>query len=128
MTDFSAVLNSTDPHHKIFENSRFLAFLNKQPVKKGHTLIIPKTVTDDLFEIADEELSEMMLFSKKVARALKSAVPCRKIGVMVAGLVVRHAHIHLIPIDQVSDLNFSLASELNDADLGTTAELIRSFL
>lgn len=128
MTDFSAILNSTDPHHRIFENPRFLAFLNKQPVKKGHTLIIPKTITDDLFEIGDEELSEMMLFSKKVARALKSAVPCRKVGVMVAGLVVRHAHIHLIPIDQVSDLNFSLASELNDGDLEATAELIRSFL
>lgn len=128
MSDFSLVLSGSASYHRINESDRYLAFLSNEPIKRGHTLVIPKMPTDDLFELSDDVLAGMILFSKKIVQAIKKSIPCEKVGVMVAGLMVRHAHIHLIPIHNVSDLNFNLASKSNDLDLSATARLIQNYL
>jgi len=89
------------------EDSHFLAFLDVFPLAKGHTLVIPKQEVDYIFDMEDDQLAALHVFSKRVARVLKSAIPCKKIGVSVIGLEVPHAHIHLIPMQTVSDMNFS---------------------
>jgi len=94
------------PSYKIAENEEFFAFLDINPLKEGHTLVIPKKETDYIFDLEDVNLSEMILFSKKVALAIKSAVPCNRIAVVILGLEVPHAHIHLIPMDTMEDVNF----------------------
>ena len=107
MTIFSKIINGEIPCYKVAENENFLAFLDINPVKAGHTLVIPKKPTDYIFDIEDVELAELHLFAKKVAKAVKSVVPCRKVGMAVVGLEVPHAHIHLIPMDAIGDLNFA---------------------
>ena len=107
MTIFSKIINGEIPCYKVAENEDFLAFLDVNPVKAGHTLVIPKKATDYIFDIEDSELAELHLFAKKVAMAIKSEVPCRKVGMAVVGLEVPHAHIHLIPMDAIGDLNFA---------------------
>ena len=104
---FSKIVKGEIPCYKIAESENYLAFLDVFPLAKGHTLVIPKKETDYIFDIADEEFSGLQLFSKKVAKALRQAVPCKRIGVAVIGLEVPHAHIHLIPMNNVSDLNFA---------------------
>ncbi len=104
---FSKIANGEIPCYKIAESDKFLAFLDVFPLAKGHVLVIPKTETDYIFDIPDEDFSGLQLFSKKVAKALKQAIPCKRIGVAVIGLEVPHAHIHLIPLQSVSDINFS---------------------
>jgi len=106
-TIFTKIVNGEIPCHKVAENDKFLAFLDISPIVEGHTLVIPKKETDYIFDIDDQELSEMVLFSKQVAIALKKAVPCLRIGVSVIGLEVPHAHIHLIPLNSMADCNFS---------------------
>ncbi|MGV3632532.1 MAG: HIT family protein [Bacteroidota bacterium] len=106
-TIFSKILRSEIPCHKVAENERFLAFLDIQPLKRGHVLVIPKTETDYIFDLEDETLSEMILFSKEVAARIKAVFPCKKVGVAVIGLEVPHAHIHLIPINTMNDMNFA---------------------
>ncbi len=103
---FTRIVNGEIPAYKIAENDLFLAFLDIQPLTKGHTLVVPKKEIDYIFDIDDETLGAMMVFAKRVARALKQTVPCVRIGVAVVGLEVPHAHIHLIPMEQVGDLNF----------------------
>lgn len=88
------------------EDDKFYAFLDINPVNWGHTLVVPKQETDYIFDIDDEQLGEMMVFTKKVAKAIKKALPCRKVGVAVLGLEVPHAHIHLIPLQNEGDMNF----------------------
>ena len=105
-TIFSKIVNGEIPCYKVAENDKFLAFLDIFPIAKGHVLVIPKKETDYLFDLEDEELSELILFSKIVATGLKLAIPCRKVGVAVLGLEVAHAHIHLIPLNSESDINF----------------------
>jgi histidine triad (HIT) family protein len=105
-TIFSKIVNGEIPCYKVAENENYLAFLDIFPVAAGHVLVIPKTETDYLFDLDDPNLAELMLFSKRVAVALKKAVPCRKVGVAVLGLEVAHAHIHLIPLNSESDINF----------------------
>jgi histidine triad (HIT) family protein len=104
---FSRIVVGEIPCHKIYEDDNFLAFLDVFPLVKGHTLVIPKKEIDYIFDIEDELLAEMILFSKKVAHAIKKTIPCIKVGVSVIGLEVPHAHIHLIPMNNVSEMNFS---------------------
>jgi histidine triad (HIT) family protein len=106
-TIFSKIVLGEIPAYKIYEDDLFLAFLDVFPLVKGHTLVIPKKETDYIFDIDDEQLSHMMVFAKKVALAIGRTIPCIKVGVSVIGLEVPHAHIHLIPMQAVSDMNFS---------------------
>ena len=106
MTIFSKIIAGEIPSYKIAENDKFFAFLDINPVNWGHTLVVPKQETDYIFDIPDPDLGEMMVFAKKVAKALKSEMPCRKIGVTVLGLEVPHAHIHLVPMQNEGDMDF----------------------
>jgi histidine triad (HIT) family protein len=106
-TLFSKIVAGEIPCHKVAENDRFLAFLDIQPLRKGHTLVIPKIEVDYIFDLEDDLLGEMMIFSKEVARKIKANFPCKKVGVTVIGLEVPHAHIHLIPINGLADMNFA---------------------
>lgn len=105
-TIFSRIIQGEIPCYKIVENDKFFAFLDINPVSKGHTLVVPKKEVDYIFTLGDEELGEMMVFSKKVAAAIEKAMPCKRIGVAVIGLEVPHAHIHLIPIVEEGDMDF----------------------
>ncbi len=105
-TLFTRIIEGEIPCYRIAENDNYLAFLDIRPLAKGHTLVIPKKETDYIFKMADEELTGLMLFAKQVALALEKEVTCARIGVAVIGLEVPHTHIHLVPINQVSDLNF----------------------
>ncbi len=105
---FSKIINGEIPCFKIAENDQFLAFLDIMPLKEGHTLVVPKKEIDYIYDLPDDLLAELMVFSKMVAKKIEKAIPCNRIGVTVIGLEVPHAHIHLIPINEVSDMNFSL--------------------
>ena len=103
---FSKIINREIPSYIVAENEKFLAFLDIYPLTKGHTLVIPKMEVDYIYDLPDELLGEMMVFSKKVAKKIEKVIPCNRIGVTVIGLEVPHAHIHLVPINSISDLNF----------------------
>ena len=105
-TIFSRIVNGEIPCYKIAEDEQFFAFMDINPVAVGHTLVIPKREDDYIFNLEDDEIGAMMVFAKKVAKALEKAVPCKRIGVAVIGLEVPHAHIHLIPISQEGDMDF----------------------
>jgi histidine triad (HIT) family protein len=104
---FSKIVAGEIPCYKIAENEQFLAFLDIFPLKKGHVLVIPKIEVDYIFDLDSDTYSGLMDFSKKVAIAIKKVIPCNRIGISVVGLEVPHAHIHLIPINSVNDMNFS---------------------
>jgi len=106
-TIFTKIVNGEIPCHKVAENEEFLAFLDVMPVKMGHVLVIPKIEVDYIFNIDDELLGRMMIFAKTVAKKIEAVFPCNRIGVTVIGLEVPHAHIHLIPIDKLDDMNFA---------------------
>lgn len=106
-TIFSKIIAGEIPCYKIAEDDRYLAFLDINPLAKGHTLVIPKKETDNIFDIEDEEYQGLFLFAKKVAHSLKKCIKCEKVGVTVIGLEVAHAHIHLIPINSIYDMDFS---------------------
>jgi histidine triad (HIT) family protein len=103
---FSRIINGEIPCYKVAEDANFFAFLDINPLKTGHTLIVPKNETDYIFDIDDSTLSLMILFSKKVAAGIRSAYPCNRVGVAILGLEVPHAHIHLVPMDTMEDINF----------------------
>ena len=105
-TIFSRIVKGEIPCYKIAEDDRFFAFMDINPVAVGHTLVIPKREDDYIFNLDDDEIGAMMVFAKKVAKAIEKAVPCKRIGVAVIGLEVPHAHIHLIPITQEGDMDF----------------------
>jgi histidine triad (HIT) family protein len=105
-TIFSRIIAGEIPCYKIAEDENFFAFLDINPMAKGHTLVVPKIEEDYIFNLDDKTLSDMMLFSKKVAKAIEKSVSCLRIGVAVIGLEVPHAHIHLIPINKEADMNF----------------------
>lgn len=105
-TIFTRIINGEIPCYKIAEDADYFAFLDINPLKAGHTLVVPKTETDYIFDIGDEKLGGMMIFSKKIAAAIKKAFPCNRIGIAVLGLEVPHAHIHLVPMDSMEDINF----------------------
>ncbi len=106
-TIFTKIIKGDIPAYKIAEDDKHLAFLDIRPLAPGHTLVIPKKETDYILDLKDEELSELMLFSKRVGRAIESVVDCERIGISVVGLEVPHVHIHLIPINEVNDMNFA---------------------
>ena len=104
---FTKIVKGEIPCFKIAETNDFLAFLDVMPLRKGHTLVIPKNQVDYLYDLEDDVLSDLFIFSKKVAKKIESKISCKRIGVSVIGLEVPHAHIHLIPIDSVADIDFS---------------------
>ncbi len=104
---FTKIINGEIPSYKIAENDKFYAFLDINPLAKGHTLVIPKQEIDYIFDINDDLLSEMFVFAKKIAKAIEKSISCERIGVTVIGLEVPHAHIHLIPINSITDMDFS---------------------
>jgi histidine triad (HIT) family protein len=103
---FSRIAAGEIPSYKVAEDDRHFAFLDINPVAAGHTLVIPKREVDYIFDLSDEEYADLQLFAKKVATAMKKAIPCKRIGVAVMGLEVPHAHIHLVPINSEADMNF----------------------
>lgn len=105
-TLFSRIAGGEIPSYKVAEDDRHFAFLDINPVHPGHVLVIPKKETDYIFDLDDEEYAALMLFAKRVAKALKAAIPCRKVGVTVIGLDVPHTHVHLVPMDKGDDMNF----------------------
>ncbi|HNY07903.1 MAG TPA: HIT family protein [Bacteroidales bacterium] len=105
-TIFSKIIKGEIPCYKIAENDKFFAFLDINPLAKGHTLVVPKQEIDYIFDIDDDLIKEYMVFAKRVARAIKKVIPCQKIGVTVIGLEVPHAHIHLVPIESIYDMDF----------------------
>lgn len=106
MTIFSKIIAGEIPSYKVAENDEFYAFLDINPVNWGHTLVVPKQEVDYIFDIDDDRLGRMMVFAKRVAKALRKVMPCRKVGVTVLGLEVPHAHIHLIPMNTEADIDF----------------------
>ena len=106
-TIFSQIVNGEIPCYKVYEDDEFLAFLDVFPVSKGHVLVIPKKETDYIFDIEDQSYARMWQFAKKISKALKLSVSCERIGISVIGLEVAHAHIHLLPINSLEDMNFS---------------------
>lgn len=107
MTIFSKIIKGEIPSYKIAENDKFFAFLDIFPLVPGHTLVIPKIEVDNLFDVPDEYLSEMLIFAKRIAKAIEKSFECNRCGLAVVGLEVPHAHIHLVPLNNVDDINFS---------------------
>lgn len=126
-TIFSRIVKGEIPAWKVAESAQFLAFLDVRPLAKGHTLVIPKAETDYFFDLTDDELTGMILFSKKVASALRHTIPCLRVGMSVIGLEVPHAHIHLVPINNMGDINFSKATlAISPEEMEAIAASIRS--
>lgn len=107
MTIFSKIIAGEIPSYKIAENNKFFAFLDIFPLQKGHTLVVPKTEVDKLFDLPDEYLAEMLVFAKPIGKAIEKSFHCNRCGIEVIGLEVPHAHLHLIPINSANDLNFT---------------------
>ena len=125
-TIFSRIVAGEIPCHKVAEDEEFFAFLDINPVAKGHTLVIPKAEVDSLFDIDDPKLGRMMAFAKRVARAQEAAIPCKRVGLAVMGLEVPHAHIHLVPITKESDMYFGGKKlSLSQEELAEIAQCIR---
>ena len=123
---FSRIVAGDIPCHKIAEDDRFLAFLDIQPLAKGHTLVIPKMEVDRYFDLPDDILRDINIFARDVALQVERAVPCERVGVAVIGLEVPHAHVHLIPLNGVSDINFERPKlQVTQDDLAATAAHIR---
>ena len=106
MTIFSKIIAGEIPSYKVAEDDKFYAFLDINPITWGHTLVVPKKEVDYIFDLDDELLGDMAVFAKKVAKAIKEAIPCRKVGMAVLGLEVPHAHIHLLPLKNEGDMDF----------------------
>lgn len=124
-TIFSRIIAGEIPCYKVAENDKFFAFLDINPLVKGHTLVVPKKETDYIFDIEDKDLGEMMIFAKKVAAAIKKTIPCVKVGVAVLGLEVPHAHIHLVPMNSEKDMLFSNKKlELTEEEFASVAASI----
>ena len=122
---FTRIVRGEIPAYKVAEDENYLAFLDIRPLVKGHTLVITKEEVDYLFDVDDDLLAGMIVFSKKVAKAIRQVIPCRRIGVAVLGLEVPHAHIHLIPLQSEDDISFSRPKlQLSDSELKTLAEKI----
>jgi len=124
-TIFSKIVAGEIPAYKVAESNDFLAFLDISPLAKGHVLVIPKKETDYIFDIEDDQYMALWVFAKIVAQGIKKVIPCVKVGVAVVGLEVAHAHIHLVPINKISDLNFAGPKlNLGEEELHQIAETI----
>jgi histidine triad (HIT) family protein len=126
-TLFTRIIQGEIPCHKIAENDKFIAFLDITPVAKGHTLVVPKMEVDYFFDLNSDLLAEINLFAKEVASKLQKTIPCRRIGVAIIGLEVPHAHVHLIPLNTMADINFSAERlKMSHEELATLATEIRN--
>lgn len=126
---FSKIIAGEIPCHKIAENEDFLAFLDIMPLTQGHALVIPKKEIDYIFDLENEEYKSLWSFAQYVSKAIKKSIACKKVGVAVIGLEVPHAHIHLVPINNVEDMNFSKPKlKLSQEELAETAEKIKQNL
>ena len=129
MTIFTKIINREIAGHIVAEDENFAAFLDIMPLVNGHTLVVPKKETDYIFDMSDSALAAMMVFAKKIAIGIKKAIPCMRIGVTVIGLEVPHAHIHLIPMNSMSDINFANPKlKPSQKELAETATSIRNAL
>ena len=127
MTIFSRIVAGEIPSYKCAENDQFYAFLDINPLAKGHTLVIPKREVDYIFDLTDEEIASMQVFAKHVALAIKEVLPCVKVGQAVLGLEVPHAHIHLVPMQSEGDLNFANPKkQFTPEEMQQTADAIRN--
>jgi histidine triad (HIT) family protein len=128
-TIFSKIIKGEISAHKILENEEYLAFLDVSPLATGHTLVIPKIETDYIFDLSPEKLAGLMAFAQQVAIPLRKAIPCRRIGVAVIGLEVPHAHVHLVPMNSMDDLNFTRAKmKVSAEELASTAQKITALI
>ncbi len=128
-TIFTKIVNREIPCYLIAEDDRFMAFLDVMPLVEGHVLVIPKQEVDYIFDLEPELLGDLMKFAQKIAPAIKKAIPCKRVGVAVIGLEVRHAHVHLVPMNRMLDINFSQEKlKPTQESLAATATLIKSFL
>ncbi len=126
---FTKIIQGEIPAHKVAEDDKHLAFLDINPVAKGHVLVIPKQEVDYIFDMEQEDYTALMAFAHKIAPAIKKAVPCKKVGVAVVGLEVPHAHVHLVPINQIDDLSFTKPKlKPGHEELAETAAQIKSHL
>jgi histidine triad (HIT) family protein len=126
---FTKIVNGDISSYKIAENDQYLAFLDVFPLVKGHTLVIPKQEIDYIFDLEDDLLSGLIVFAKKIARAMEKSIDCERIGVAVIGLEVPHAHIHLVPINHVGDIDFSQPKQqFSPEEMETIAATIRQHL
>jgi histidine triad (HIT) family protein len=125
---FSRIVAREIPAHILREDDEFMAFLDVRPIREGHTLVIPKAEVDDVFDLTDPLLSGLLPFARPVAKAIKQVSGAQRVGMAVVGLEVPHAHVHLIPIDGLHDIDFRRAAPAEDAALAATAERIRSAL
>lgn len=126
---FTKIINGEIPCYKIAEDEKYFAFLDINPLAKGHTLVIPKTEEDYIFQLEEDILAGLLPFSRPIARAIEKVVPCKRIGISVLGLEVPHTHIHLIPINSITDTEFSRPKlQLSDAEMSGIAEAIRAAL
>ena len=125
---FSRIVAGEIPAHRLREDDRFLAFLDVRPIRPGHSLVIPKEEIDHFFDLPDDLLAELMVFAKPVANAIRSVTGSARVGCAVVGVEVPHAHLHLVPVDSVGDLDFRKASEADGDDLAAMAERIRAAL
>jgi histidine triad (HIT) family protein len=124
---FTRIVKGEIPAYKIAESDNYLAFLDVNPLAKGHTLVIPKAETDNIFDIPDDEYQDLFLFAKNVAIAIEKTIPCKKVGVAIIGLEVPHAHIHLVPINGIFDIDFSKPKlKLSKEEFVEIAEKIKS--
>lgn len=129
MTIFSKIIHGQIPGYKIAENEKFYAFLDVYPLREGHTLVVPKTEVDNLFDLEEEYLSQLLVFAKPIAKAIEKAFRCNRCGISVIGLEVPHAHVHLIPINNANDLNFTQhKSKASDEKLKEAQEKILKYL
>jgi histidine triad (HIT) family protein len=128
-TIFSRIIKGELPSYKIAEDENYIAFLDINPLAKGHTLVVPKEETDYIFDLDDNLLSGMTVFAKRVAKAIQQTIPCKRIGVAILGLEVAHAHIHLIPINELGDINFMRPKlQLSPEELREISEKIKDAL
>ena len=126
---FSKIITGDVPAYKVLENENFLAFLDISPLAKGHVLVIPKKETDYLFDITSDEYLELWKFAQQVAKAMEKVIECKRIGVAVIGLEVPHAHIHLVPLNNVSDINFERPKlSFSEEEMDAVAQKIRKAL
>ena len=122
---FSKIIEGEIPSYKVAEDEKHFAFLDINPLQPGHTLVVPKREIDYIFDLSDQEISDLTVFAKKIARAMGKVLTCERIGMSVVGLEVPHVHIHLIPIDKVSDMNFGRpAAELSKEEMQNMADRI----
>lgn len=122
---FTKIINGDIPCYKVAEDENHFAFLDIRPLKKGHTLVVPKKETDYIFDLEKQELADLHIFAQKVAKAIKNAVPCLRVGVVVLGLEVPHAHIHLVPLTSESDVIFNQPRpQINKEEMENVAQII----